>query len=177
MGGHVVKMDRLRAVFASLGLASVETFIASGNVIFESRAGAGQALERKIEGALAAALGYEVAAFVRTDAELAATAAAEHFPPGRLRLAAAHYIAFLREAPDAAAKKRVMALRAKSDLFVFAGREFHVVSWQKISESKFTGAALERALAAPATVRAATTVRKLAAKYPPRDAPEPPPAK
>lgn len=36
VGGHVVKMDRLRQVFESLAFSNVETFIASGNVIFES---------------------------------------------------------------------------------------------------------------------------------------------
>ena len=37
VGGHTVKMDRLREIFESLGFANVETFIASGNVVFERR--------------------------------------------------------------------------------------------------------------------------------------------
>lgn len=38
VGGHTVKMDVLRAHFTRLGLANVETFIASGNVIFDAAA-------------------------------------------------------------------------------------------------------------------------------------------
>ena len=34
VGGRNVKMDRLREIFESLGFSNVETFIASGNVIF-----------------------------------------------------------------------------------------------------------------------------------------------
>jgi len=34
VGGHTVKMDTLRALFESLGFLNVETFIASGNVLF-----------------------------------------------------------------------------------------------------------------------------------------------
>ncbi len=34
--GRNVKMDRLRSTFVSLGLDNVDTFIASGNVIFDS---------------------------------------------------------------------------------------------------------------------------------------------
>ena len=34
VGGHRVKMDRLRAIFIELGLQDVSTFIASGNVLF-----------------------------------------------------------------------------------------------------------------------------------------------
>jgi uncharacterized protein (DUF1697 family) len=40
VGGHVVKMEALRRIFESLDFADVETFIASGNVIFSAR-GAG----------------------------------------------------------------------------------------------------------------------------------------
>ena len=36
VGGRIVKMDALRAACEQIGLTKVETFIASGNVIFES---------------------------------------------------------------------------------------------------------------------------------------------
>src|SRR6185369_8391120 len=49
VGGHVVKMDQLRALFEALGFANVETFIASGNVIFDSKSKNVAALERKID--------------------------------------------------------------------------------------------------------------------------------
>ena len=70
VGGHTVKMDILRQHFESLGFSRVETFIASGNVIFESPAKNAKSLETTIEAKLREALGYEVAAFLRTDAEL-----------------------------------------------------------------------------------------------------------
>ena len=37
VGGHTVKMDHLRSLFEAIGFSNVETFIASGNVIFDSR--------------------------------------------------------------------------------------------------------------------------------------------
>lgn len=63
--GRTVKMRSLRQVFESLGLSKVTTFIASGNVVFETRTKKTKMLERKIEGALKDALGYEVHTFVR----------------------------------------------------------------------------------------------------------------
>ena len=60
VGGRVVKMDRLRQIFESLGFSGVETFIASGNVVFETSSNNVKTLERKIENALREALGYEV---------------------------------------------------------------------------------------------------------------------
>ena len=66
VGGHTVTMEELRRLFTSLGGKDVETFIASGNVIFNSRSRDIPALEHTIEQRLHAALGYEVATFVRT---------------------------------------------------------------------------------------------------------------
>ena len=47
--GRTVKMRSLRQVFESLGFSEVATFIASGNVVFETRTKKSQMLERKIE--------------------------------------------------------------------------------------------------------------------------------
>ena len=38
VGGHTVKMAELKRLFEALGFTNVETFIASGNVIFDSSA-------------------------------------------------------------------------------------------------------------------------------------------
>ena len=60
VGGHNVTMAELRGLFESLSLKEVETFIASGNVIFSSPSGDIRALQRKIEKQLLRSLGYEV---------------------------------------------------------------------------------------------------------------------
>ena len=75
VGGHTVKMDVLRQLFTALKFKIVETFIASGNVIFESAPGDPDALARKIESHLHKALGYEVRTFIRTTEELQKIAA------------------------------------------------------------------------------------------------------
>jgi uncharacterized protein (DUF1697 family) len=36
VGGRTVKMGHLRSLFEAMGFSNVETFIASGNVIFDS---------------------------------------------------------------------------------------------------------------------------------------------
>ena len=50
IGGHTVKMDDLRQLFESLQFTGVETFIASGNVVFEAGSDNPQELEKLIEG-------------------------------------------------------------------------------------------------------------------------------
>ena len=71
VGGHTVKMDILRQLFEELGLSKVETFIASGNVIFETPSQNERELEERIQAKLHASLGYQVATFLRTDQEVA----------------------------------------------------------------------------------------------------------
>jgi uncharacterized protein (DUF1697 family) len=165
VGGHTVKMDRLRALFEEMGFADVETFIASGNVIFRAPEDDAAALEAKIERHLKAALGYEVATFVRTPAEVAETARHQPFPgepEGSVLM-----VDFLRAAPAKEAREKVMALRTETDDFDVRGRElFWLVRADKMSTSKLSGATFEKALGMPATMRNITTVKKLAAKYP-----------
>jgi uncharacterized protein (DUF1697 family) len=169
VGGHNVKMADLRTLFEALELANVETFIASGNVIFDAQAEEVSALEQRIERHLRAALGYEVATFIRTPAELAATAAHQPFAPASPDAPdSSLYVAFLRELPGAAAQRNVLDLRTPIDDFQFHGRELYWFCRTKISQSSlFSGAVLEKAIRMPATMRNITTVRKLAAKYPP----------
>jgi len=79
VGGHTVKMDRLRQLFEELGLARVRTYIQSGNVFFETNQTDRTALTDTIERHLRAALGYDVAVFLRTIPELEEIAASDAF--------------------------------------------------------------------------------------------------
>jgi len=167
VGGHIVRMHDLRALFEALGLSRVETFIASGNVIFESNPRDAGKLERKIEAHLAGSLGYEVATFLRTDAEVAAIAAYTPFPKSALESAVALNVAFLSE-PLSDARKRLLAgFRTQIDDFHTHGREMYWLCRTTQSESTFSNARFEKALGIRATFRGVNTVAKLAAKYPP----------
>ena len=170
VGGHVVTMERLRALFADMAFSKVETFIASGNVIFETRVTNTMSLEAKIEKALEKGLGYEVATFLRSDEELKAIAEHEAFATTEVATAGAHCVIFLSTAPDADGRKRIKALSSDADAFHVNGRELYWLSRLKQSESKFSNALLERTLKQRSTARGVNTVRKLAAKYPPKPA-------
>ena len=161
VGGHVVKMDRLRALFGELALQNVETFIASGNVLFDSSARDAAALERRIEKHLEQSLGYPVATFLRTSEELRALAAHEPFngASGHTR-----YIGFLKTPPDPDAATAVLAQADARNELQVNGREVYWLSHTPMTELKLSGAFFEKALAMPATFRNITTVRKLAAR-------------
>ena len=159
-------MARLREIFAPLRLGDVEAFIASGNVVF-TVGGAGArdtaALERRIARALADALGWEVATFVRTIDEVAVLAARDPFP--QAAEGDAIHVGFLHAAPDATALARVQVLASAGNTFLVEGRDLWWWARGRSSESGLDNGKIERALRAAMTMRNVTTVRRLAAKY------------
>ncbi len=169
VGGHVVKMDKLRSLFTALGLKEVETFIASGNVVFAPGKGSVAALDARIEKRLEKALGYEVATFIRTDAEVASVARYEPFPAKLMALSKTFCVGFVREPLSAAQKKKVLTLKSDLDDFHVNGREVYWLSRVGQSDSKFNNAVFERAVTR-ATWRGMKTVNKLVDKYGFKDA-------
>ena len=165
VGGHTVKMDVLRRQFETLGFLNVETFIASGNVVFETSAKNTRMLEKKIEQHLRAALGYEVSTFIRTEAELSAIAQYQPFSLSALKSAQALNVAFLADALDATAQKKLLALKTDIDDFHVQGREIYWLCRKKQSESTFSNAVLEKSIGRSSTLRGAKTIQKMAAKY------------
>jgi uncharacterized protein (DUF1697 family) len=165
VGGHNVTMAELRGLFEKLALKEVETFIASGNVIFASRSKDIGALQQKIENQLLRSLGYEVKAFLRTVPEVAAIAEYKPFNDSQLSSAAALNVAFLADPVSAEAKKSVMALTTGMDIFHVHGREVYWLCQTKQSDSKFSNTRFEKILNTRATWRNVNTVVRLAAKY------------
>jgi uncharacterized protein (DUF1697 family) len=166
VGGRSVKMAHLRELFEALGFFDVKTFIASGNVIFDSPAEGTRKLQQRIEDHLRESLGYEVATFVRSGSELVDVAGYDPFVPPDLNVEGnSLYIAFLQASPTFQAEQKLMAFRSEVDDFRVNEREVYWLGRKTMSESSFSGALLEKILGMPATIRNATTVQKLAAKY------------
>lgn len=163
VGGHIVKMDRLRSLFEDLKLKNVETFIASGNVIFDTTSSDEAALTTRIERHLEKALGYSVATFLRTPAELHRIREYEPFAREELDRHTL-YVGLLQARPGRGAQQTLDALRTPTDELHVAGREIYWLLRSSFSQSKLSGASLENALGMPTTLRNINTVRRLAAK-------------
>jgi uncharacterized protein (DUF1697 family) len=167
VGGHNVKMEELRKLFETFGFSNVETFIASGNIIFETALESDRKLEKQIEAKLHESLGYEVATFIRTTAEIAEIARYKPFDESMLQAAQALNVAFLSEPLTEDAQKTLQSFRTDIDEFHTHGREMYWLCKKKQSESTFSNAIFERKLKVQATFRGWNTILKLAAKYPP----------
>src|SRR5215203_5484310 len=158
VGGHIVKMDRLRELVAVLPVSNVSTFIASGNVLFESAAAAIH-LEAAIELQLRKHLGYPVTTFIRAIPELQKVVAHDPFTGEEASL----YVGFLKAKPSLGAARTLTSASNEVDRLHVNGREVYWLAKGGFSGSTFTGAKLEK-IVGPMTVRNMTTVRKLAAR-------------
>jgi uncharacterized protein (DUF1697 family) len=78
VGGNVLKIDRVRALCAELGMKNVRTYVQSGNVVFGAQGAPSrwaQALERELAGTPR----LPVSVIVRTAAEMFEIAAGNPF--------------------------------------------------------------------------------------------------
>jgi uncharacterized protein (DUF1697 family) len=161
VGGHNVRMTELKRLFESMSFSNVETFIASGNVIFETTAKDTVKLEKKIEALLKEALGYEVFTFLRTPAEVTAIAKYKPFKTKGESL----NVAFITEPLDDLPIQKLLALKNEIDDFHVHGREIYWLRQIKPTESKFSNMVLEKTIGRRATIRGINTIQKMAEKY------------
>ena len=129
-GTGKLAMSELKAMCEELGFTSVKTYIASGNVVFESRkseAAIKAALEKRLE----AYAGKPVGVLVRSAADMAQVSADNPFP----KLAPNRTVAiFLDRAPAAGALKDVRG--QKDEKIKLGRREIYVHYGEGMGSSK-----------------------------------------
>jgi uncharacterized protein (DUF1697 family) len=160
-----VKMDHLKSLFEQMGFKNVETFIASGNVIFESNKKDRSRLEDEIEKNLLYALGYEVATFIRTPGELSLIVANKPFPAKKYEEAGAINIGLIKEPLSKDLLDLLKALETDIDDFNSLNTEVYWLCKTKQSKSTFSGNLFERKLKLQVTFRGIKTLQKLSDKY------------
>ena len=158
VGKHTVKMETLRSLFEELRFRNVETFIASGQVIFDSASADTRKLEAKIEKQLRAALGYDVATFIRTPAQLQEVSKRARGDGRTL------YVFFTRQKPTKSAIDKLATYQNDVDEFEVHGTEIFWYRRTTLGASKFTGALLEKIIGMPATARNVNTIHRLVEK-------------
>ena len=103
-GTGKIAMSELKAICAELGFTGVETYIQSGNVVFDGEATAAKT-KPKLEARLAAHFGKPMGVLLRSAAEIAAVLKANPFPKSEPRYT---YAIFLDEPPPADALQRAV---------------------------------------------------------------------
>lgn len=149
-GTGKLPMTDLKAICLKAGFQRVETYIASGNVVFDSTASSAK-VKAELESRLLAYAGKPVGVLVRTPAEMATILQANPFP-GK---SPSHTIVlFLNDAPPSDTVKQVTGLNGEE--LRLGKREIYVFYGEGMGRSK-----LKIPAARDGTGRNINTVRKL----------------
>jgi uncharacterized protein (DUF1697 family) len=154
-----IKMPELKQIFLDAGFEDVQTYIQSGNIIFESRESNEEAVALRLEEALEKGMNAKIRVVLRNAAEMAAIVARSPFDPADPDLSH-QFVTFLR-APVMTELPRPPA-RGDMDFLLFTGRELYAKA--KLVEGKWGNAAggFEK-LGTPTTTRNFAVVKALTA--------------
>lgn len=150
-GTGKLPMVELKAICEGIAFKNVRTYIASGNVVFQSNKSAAQ-VKALLESALKNHTGKSVGVVVRAAAEMAAVLAANPFPQGAPNRVLA---IFLDEAPPADTLAQVSG--QDGEILALGVREIYVHYGEGMASSK-----LKIPAAKTGTARNMNTVAKLA---------------
>jgi uncharacterized protein (DUF1697 family) len=165
VSGRRVRGPDLCAPFETVGCGEVATFRASGNVIFTARRELLDKLTARIEEALEASLGYDVAVFLRSAGEVREIAGREPFPQADVEASEGKLqVSLLAKLPSPKGRKTVLALATDQDRLVFGVRELYWLPSGPMLDSTIDLNAIEK-LIGPTTRRTMGTIEQIAAKY------------
>lgn len=163
VGGHkVIKMDQLKRMFEALGLAKVQTYIQSGNVLFES-AETAASLRTRIEQEIQTVFSFEVTVVLRTLDELKRVIDASIFQGDQLQEGETLYVALLADKPTSEGRERLLTFKSEVDDYHMTEDEVYIFCRQSIRKSLFSNNFLEKQLKVSATTRNWNTMNKLIA--------------
>ena len=160
-GNTIIKMADLKQIFESLGLENVQTYIQSGNVIFESDSEETVFLENQIESRVEQVTGFKTKLFVRTIREVQDIAKKSPFTAKENETV---HIAFLKEKPDKKHQEVLLTFQSDADDFAIKGREVYNLRRDR-EKSIFSNNFIEKILKLPGTTRNMTVIKKIAEKY------------
>jgi uncharacterized protein (DUF1697 family) len=151
-------MGELRQLFQELGLADVQTYVQSGNIVFSSPRRSAESLVPAFEREIAAAFGVQTKVLIRSARQLAAL---EHPFLGDEKELSRLHVLFLGDRPGRTAVGRLDPERSPSDRFEVKAREIFLHYPNGAGRSKLTTDYFERVLGTVGTARNWRTVLKL----------------
>ncbi len=157
-GQKKINMDDLKKLYESLGFENVQTYIQSGNVIFECSnkniADIKSAIEKKIK----QLFDFDVIVFIRTKDEFKNLIENSPFSAQDINNL---YVTFLSDAPVKISEEEFKKAKAPSEEFLISDREIYLLCPDGYGRTKLSNNFFERKLKLCATTRNWKTVNKL----------------
>lgn len=159
-GKNMLPMKALAELFSAAGCARVQTYIQSGNVLFEASEAVAARVPRALSEAIAREFRLQVPVLTRTAEELAAVARGNPFLRRGADPALLH-VAFLADLPRPEEVAVLDPARSPPDEFLLRGREIYLYCPSGAGKTRLTNQYFDSRLETVSTGRNWRTVLKL----------------
>lgn len=151
-------MEELKEFYKSLGFKNIQTYIQSGNVIFESSDKNVSKLKNKIERKIKKSFGFDVLVLIRTKNDLKKLIDNNPFAKkDNSKL----LVTLLSDTPLQSSIDEITKIKDDSEEFFIFGKEIYLFCPNGYGKSKLSNNFFERKLKLSATTRNWKTVNKL----------------
>jgi uncharacterized protein (DUF1697 family) len=160
-GQKKIRMVELRDLYESLNLVDVETYLQSGNVVFDSTEGDASKLAELIEAQIEKAFGYAVPVFIRDADDFQRIIEGNPFLKKRNEDPTKLYVTFLYRSPSESRLNNLAIPNGEAAEFSIGDKEISLFCPNGYGRTKLSKSFFERKLGVPATTRNWKTVNAL----------------
>ncbi|MFA5326977.1 MAG: DUF1697 domain-containing protein [Prolixibacteraceae bacterium] len=160
--GRKVPMADLKVLCGKLGLQNIQTYIQSGNVVFEqAKPEPIPELQDRLQQTFTKAFGFDIPVLIRTTAEWAESIAKSPFLKEENVDIDRLHLTCLKEDPSSELLEKIKSYQYLPDRYEIIGRDVFIFCAAGYGTSKLTNPFFESKLKVPATTRNWKTVMKL----------------
>jgi len=161
-GNRKILMEELKSLIGRLGFSNVQTYIQSGNVIFDSeKMVSNTELEQLIQQTIPETFKFDLPVIVRTTEEMAESIANNPFWKEKDADIDRLHLTFLKELPSPEKFEKLIGMEFKPDRFQIFEKDIFIFCSAGYSDSKLTNQFFESKLGTTVTTRNWKTVMKL----------------
>src|SRR5436189_2321021 len=152
-GQKVIKMDHLRELCTGLGFRNVETYVQSGNIVFQTATENPAALSKRIGETILESFGFDTAVIIRRSEEMRNVIAKNPFLKEKSIDSSKLHVTFLSETAQKGSEKKLETLATNPDRFYPASHEIYLYCPGGYGRTRLSNNAIEKALSVEATTR------------------------
>jgi uncharacterized protein (DUF1697 family) len=160
-GHNMIKMDLLKKMYAALKYKNIQSYIQSGNIIFQTGKTNPKDLEKKIAKKIVEEFGFEIPVLVKTQEELSAVLQANPFIHTHGEELNKLHITFLSDSPEKIHADKVKDLHFLPDEFFLSGDAVYLYCPNGYGQTKLNNNFFENKLKVKATTRNWKTLSEL----------------
>ena len=166
VGSRKIIMSQLRNQFEGLDFTEVETFIASGNVIFSSPIQSTVELETVIMKMLKQNYAFDIETYVRTTHTISQLLALDPFPHNKVATTHSLHVDFFSLPLAPHTLEQTLSLQNSENDFHVVDNNLLWLNQKSIHETTVTYVQVEQAMGTKMTMRGINTLQRMIAKHP-----------